>query len=401
MTVFADLRALEEEQEAPGAPHGANWTRPAPNTPRWPTASIARKANSARATATPSKRRWARCSPAWASRSATGSAAPKSFPAAGRCASRWPSCCSKSPTCCCSTSPPTTSTWKRATGWKTTWRTYPHAFVLVSHDRYFLDVTVRKIAELWNKGLHFYTGGLLALRGAEDRAARAARGRLREPAGPHPAAGSLHQPLPLPGHQGQAGAEPHQGAGADRADRDSAGREDHPLPVSRSPSRAAAIVAEFQERGQELRRPRWSSPDVDFIIERGDRVALVGVNGAGKSTLIKILAGAEPVTAGEYTLGHNAQPDYFAQDQYKELDPARAHDRRPGDGRAARHQYRAAQHPGLLPVFRGRRFQAHRRAFGRRAQPLRAGAHAHDARRISCCSTSPPITWTCAPKTCC
>jgi ATP-binding cassette subfamily F protein 3 len=36
--------------------------------------------------------------------------------------------------------------------------------------------------------------------------------------------------------------------------------------------------------------------------------------------MIKILAGAEPVTTGEYTLGHNAQPDYFAQDQYKELD---------------------------------------------------------------------------------
>src|SRR6185369_14629478 len=36
---------------------------------------------------------------------------------------------------------------------------YPHAFVLVSHDRYFLDVTVRKIVELWNKNLHFYSGG--------------------------------------------------------------------------------------------------------------------------------------------------------------------------------------------------------------------------------------------------
>jgi len=58
-----------------------------------------------------------------------------------------------------------------------------------------------------------------------------------------------------------------------------------------------------------------------FVIERGDRISLVGVNGAGKSTLIKILAGAEPVTRGEYTLGHNAQPDYFAQDQYKELNP--------------------------------------------------------------------------------
>ena len=36
---------------------------------------------------------------------------------------------------------------------------YPYAYVLVSHDRYFLDVTVRKIVQLWNKNLHLYTGG--------------------------------------------------------------------------------------------------------------------------------------------------------------------------------------------------------------------------------------------------
>src|SRR5437870_773484 len=35
---------------------------------------------------------------------------------------------------------------------------YPHAFVLVSHDRFFLDVTVKRIAELWNKSVHFYSG---------------------------------------------------------------------------------------------------------------------------------------------------------------------------------------------------------------------------------------------------
>ena len=45
------------------------------------------------------------------------------------------------------------------------------------------------------------------------------------------------------------------------------------------------------------------------------------MNGAGKSTMIKLLAGTEPLTSGSYTLGHNALPDYFAQDQYKELDP--------------------------------------------------------------------------------
>ncbi len=35
---------------------------------------------------------------------------------------------------------------------------YPNAYVLISHDRYFLDVTVKKIVEIWNKRVHFYPG---------------------------------------------------------------------------------------------------------------------------------------------------------------------------------------------------------------------------------------------------
>jgi ATP-binding cassette subfamily F protein 3 len=61
--------------------------------------------------------------------------------------------------------------------------------------------------------------------------------------------------------------------------------------------------------------------NLNFTIERGDRIALVGVNGAGKSTLIRLLSGQEEPTSGAVRLGHNALVDFFAQDQYKVLDP--------------------------------------------------------------------------------
>jgi len=86
------------------------------------------------------------------------------------------------------------------------------------------------------------------------------------------------------------------------------------------PKPSGRVVAEFKSVSKRY-GPLEVFRGVNFMIERGDRVALVGVNGAGKSTLIKLLAGTEPLTSGEYKLGHNAQPDYFAQDQYKELDP--------------------------------------------------------------------------------
>jgi ATP-binding cassette, subfamily F, member 3 len=66
--------------------------------------------------------------------------------------------------------------------------------------------------------------------------------------------------------------------------------------------------------------PKQVLEDVSFTIDRGDRIALVGVNGAGKSTLIRMLSGMEPPSSGKLRLGHNVTAEYFAQDQYKVLD---------------------------------------------------------------------------------
>src|SRR5262249_4426857 len=60
----------------------------------------------------------------------------------------------------------------------------------------------------------------------------------------------------------------------------------------------------------------------DFAVERGERVALVGVNGAGKSTLLKILAGTLPFDRGDRTLGTHVEVHYYAQHQLDALVPS-------------------------------------------------------------------------------
>ncbi|WP_426475069.1 ABC-F family ATP-binding cassette domain-containing protein [Chryseobacterium balustinum] len=61
--------------------------------------------------------------------------------------------------------------------------------------------------------------------------------------------------------------------------------------------------------------------DVDFIVQRGDRIALLGQNGQGKTTLAKILAGDIKDYGGNWNLGHNVNIGYFAQNQEEVLTP--------------------------------------------------------------------------------
>jgi len=198
-------------------------------------------------------------------------------------------------------------------------QSYPYAFVVVSHDRYFLDVTVRKIAEICHRRLYFYTGNYsryvelrrqrreqleAAARKQQERIrqletfinrfrytaskARQVQSRIKEL--------ERIEPIEVPPEEPRIHF-----------------RFPQPRPSGRLVAEARGLMKRYAER--------TVFAHVDFTIERGDRVALVGVNGAGKSTLIRLLAGLEQPTAGEIRLGHNVQPDYFAQDQYKELDP--------------------------------------------------------------------------------
>ena len=196
---------------------------------------------------------------------------------------------------------------------------YPNAFVLISHDRYFLDVTVNKIAEIWNKRIHLYPGNYekyLVSKTQRMEQLEAAYRNQRERIEQLEVFINRFRYQATKAKQVQSRIKE-----LEKIERIELPEEEKVIHFSfQQPKPSGRIVAEFIDVAKSYGEKEVFRK-VSFMIERGDRVALVGVNGAGKSTLIKLLAETEPLTGGQYRLGHNVLPDYFAQDQYKELNP--------------------------------------------------------------------------------
>ena len=79
-----------------------------------------------------------------------------------------------------------------------------------------------------------------------------------------------------------------------------------PEPSGRVPLAVTGLVKAFGENIVFV--------DIEFAVERGERLLLVGLNGAGKTTLLRILAGVETADLGEVSLGHKATIGYYAQE---------------------------------------------------------------------------------------
>jgi ATP-binding cassette subfamily F protein 3 len=198
-------------------------------------------------------------------------------------------------------------------------KNYPFGYILISHDRYFLDVTIDRTVEIWNKRLTIYQGNFTKyLAQKEERRAQLL-------------AAYRNQKIQIEHLEAFINRFRYQATKAkqvqsrikelEKIERIEVPEEEpvihfkfpQPPPSGRMVAEAEGLAKSYGEK-QVL-------TNVRFTIERGDRVALVGVNGAGKSTLIKLLTGDEQPTAGTVKLGHNVVAEYFAQDQYKVLDP--------------------------------------------------------------------------------
>jgi ATP-binding cassette subfamily F protein 3 len=197
-------------------------------------------------------------------------------------------------------------------------KNYPFGYILISHDRYFLDVTIDRTVEIWNKRLNIYQGNYTKYLSQKDERRiqlESAYRNQREQIEHLEAFINRFRAQATKAKQVQSRIKE-----LERIERIEIPEEEpvihfkfpQPTPSGRTVVEAEGLSKSYGEKRV--------LENVKFTIERGDRVALVGVNGAGKSTLIKLLIGEELPTGGKIKLGHNVVSEYFAQDQYKVLD---------------------------------------------------------------------------------
>src|SRR5580658_2110978 len=196
-------------------------------------------------------------------------------------------------------------------------RTYPFGYILISHDRYFLDVTIDRTVEIWNKRLTTYHGNYTKyLKEKDERRAllEAAYRNQREQIEHLEAFINRFRAQATKAKQVQSRIKELEKI--ERIEIPEEERVIHFKFPQPPPSGRTVVEAENLSKSYDSKQVLTN---VNFNIERDDRVALVGVNGAGKSTLIRLLTGDESPTSGRVKMGHNVVSEYFAQDQYKVL----------------------------------------------------------------------------------
>ncbi len=194
---------------------------------------------------------------------------------------------------------------------------YPGAVFIVSHDRYFLDKVVTKVAELESGEMRVYSGNYsaFALKKAQVRDAKykAYINQQRE---------IRHQ---------EAVIAKLRSFNREKSIRRAESREKLLDKMQRTEK-----PAELQDRIRLTLEPRFLSGNdvlhveelsksfpghalfrnISFDIKRGERVALIGNNGTGKTTMLKILNGLLPADRGAFTLGTKVQIGYYDQEHH-------------------------------------------------------------------------------------
>jgi ATP-binding cassette, subfamily F, member 3 len=198
---------------------------------------------------------------------------------------------------------------------------YPGSVVLVSHDRYFLDSTVKRITEVGLRTLTDYHGNYskyVVEHQARMENLLEAHRRQSEEIEKTEAFINRFRYQATKARQVQSRIKQ-----LDKVERIEipAARKKIRFKFPDSP-KAGRVVLELHA-ARKVYGANVVLNSVGLLVERGDRIALVGPNGAGKSTLMRILAGVDRPDSGTRVEGHQVVMSYFAQDQAAVLNPTR------------------------------------------------------------------------------
>lgn len=197
-------------------------------------------------------------------------------------------------------------------------QSYDRAFIVVSHDRRFLDNVAHKTVELANKQLHVYAGNYTFYQ--EEKAARAA---LQQNAYENQQKKIQQTERFIERFHAKATkAKQVQSRIKALEKMDQIAPVVNSTPTVRfnfsmqqSPGKVVASLSHVNKAFGNLEILKEATAQV----EREDKIALVGANGRGKSTLLRIIAGQEPIDGDAISLGHNVTMAFYAQHQLEAL----------------------------------------------------------------------------------
>lgn len=193
-------------------------------------------------------------------------------------------------------------------------------FLLVSHDRYFLDTTVTEVYELFNGQLHRYVGNYShyeKVREGEMESLIARYNQQQE---------EIHK---LEDFIRRFGYKATKAAQAQERQKmlDKLLAQQVEIPESLKKihftfppaPHSGRLVLTLEQVSKSYDGHRQVLNNLDLIVEKGERLVVVGCNGSGKTTLLRILAGEDQAFSGSIKLGSGVAVGYFSQDSAEKI----------------------------------------------------------------------------------
>jgi ATP-binding cassette, subfamily F, member 3 len=196
--------------------------------------------------------------------------------------------------------------------------TYEGAIIVVSHDRYFLDRTVTSIVEVTQGKLVPYAGNYTFY--LEEKALR---NEIQKGAFENQQAAIRQTERFIERFRAKA-TKARQVKSREKALEkmelvndviDESAKVNFKFNFSTQPGKFILTLEDISKAYGE----KVILKDTKAVIERGDKIALIGANGKGKSTLLRIVDGSEPIEGGSRRIGHNVIDSFYAQHQLESL----------------------------------------------------------------------------------